>query len=105
MLGVKMIGRHGEDETVFRAFETDGVVAAVGIDHALGEGAGVDEFGQGSGEMAILFLELVLGAENDAHVGEGGRFGVGAGRVAGEFWLVVEGEFGRRAREPAQIKW
>jgi hypothetical protein len=91
MLGVEVAGRHGEDETVFLAFETGGVVAAVGIDHAFGEGAGVDEFGEGCGEMAVLFIELALGAENDAHIAKGGGFRVRACGVAGKFWLVGGG--------------
>jgi hypothetical protein len=45
MLGVEMVGGHSEDEAVFLALESDGVVAAMGIDHALGERAGVDELG------------------------------------------------------------
>jgi hypothetical protein len=41
-----VLGGHSEDEAVFLAFEADGVVAAVGVDHALGERSGVNEFGE-----------------------------------------------------------
>ena len=99
MLGVELFWRHGEDEAVVLAFESGGVVAAVGIDHALGEGAGVDEFGERRGVVVVLLVELALGAENDAHVGEGGEFGVRAGGVAGEFLLVGGGGSLCRGRE------
>src|SRR5258706_10619237 len=103
VLGIELFGGHGENEAVFLAFKAGGVVAAVGIDHALGERAGVDEFGERSGEVAVLLVELALGAENDAHVGESGGFRVGAGGVAGEFRLVGGGRGlsgrGRNLRE------
>jgi len=38
--------------------------------------------------VVILLLEAVLGADHDAHVGERGSFGIGAGRVAGELRLI-----------------
>src|SRR5579863_8837129 len=79
MLGVELLGRHGEDVAVIFAFETGGVVSAIGIDHALGEGAGVDKIRERFGEVAVLLLKLVLGADDDAHVAEGCRFGIGAG--------------------------
>src|SRR5579863_7890904 len=63
VFGVEVLRGHGEDEAVFFAFEAGGVVAAVGIDHAVGEGAGVDEFGEGGGEVSVLLFEAVLGAE------------------------------------------
>jgi len=88
VFGVEMLGRHGEDEAVFLAAEAGAVVATVGIDHAFGEGSGVDELGERRGKVAVLLLEVVLGAEDDAHVAEGGRFGIGAGGISGELWLV-----------------
>ena len=88
MLGVEVLGSHGEDETVFLAFEAGGVISAVGVDHAFGEGAGVHQFGERGGEVVVLFLEAMLCAEDNAHVGEGGGFRVRAGRVAGKFWLI-----------------
>src|SRR2546427_3135442 len=37
MLGIELLGSHGEDVAAFLAFEAGGVVSALGIDHALGE--------------------------------------------------------------------
>src|SRR5580658_2898856 len=88
VLGVDLFGRHGEDKAVFLALEVGGVVAAVGVDHALGERSGVDEFGERSGKVVVLLVELVLGADYDPHVGQSGRFGIGAGGVSVEFRLV-----------------
>src|SRR5438445_2688478 len=65
-----------------------GVVSALGIDHALGEGAGVNQFGQGCRVVVILLVELLLCPDYDAHVGKSGGFGVGACGVALELWLV-----------------
>ncbi len=91
MLRVQMVRRHRENEAVFLTFEAGGIVSAVRIDHAFGEGSGVDQFGQCDGEVIVLFFEAVLGAQDDAHVGEGSGFGVGAGGIAGEFGLVGGG--------------
>src|SRR5208282_3788059 len=91
VLGVEVLRRHGQDEAILLAFEAGGIVAAVGVDHALGEGAGVHQFGERSCEVSVLLFETVLGAQNYAHVGEGGGFGVGAGGVAGELWLIDGG--------------
>ncbi len=88
MLGVEVLGRHGENETVFLAFEAGGVIPAVGIDHAFGEGAGVDQFVQRSREVVVLLLKAVLGTEYDAHVGESFRLGIRAGGVSGKFWFI-----------------
>ena len=88
MLGVETLRRHRQDEAVFLAFEAGGIVTAVGVNHALGEGAGVDQFVQGSGEVAVLLLKAVLGAEYDAHVGESFRLGIGASGVSGEFRFI-----------------
>ena len=71
----------------FLPLKPSGIVAAVGVDHALGERSGVDEFGQRCGEVAVLLIEVVLGAENDAHVGERRGLGVRTSGVSGEFWL------------------
>src|SRR5258706_8972829 len=91
VLGIELFGGHGENEAVFLAFKAGGVVAAVGIDHALGERAGADEFGERSGEVAVLLVELALGAENDAHVGESGGLRAGAGGVPWGVRLVRGG--------------
>jgi len=88
MLSVLMLRRHAKDKAIFLAFEADGIVAAVRIDHAFGERAGVNQFGERSSVVVILLLEAVLGADHDAHVGERGSFGIGAGRVAGELRLI-----------------
>ena len=74
VLRVELFGRHGESEAIFLALEADGVIAAIGIDHALGERAGVDEFRERRGEAVILFVELALSAQDRAHVAQGGGF-------------------------------
>jgi hypothetical protein len=74
VLGVELFGRHGESEAIFLALEADGVIAAIGIDHTLSEGAGVDEFRQGRGEVVILLVELALGPQDSTHVAQGGGF-------------------------------
>src|ERR1700733_12397386 len=88
---IDLFGRHGEDEAVLLAFESGSVIAAVRIDHALGERSGMYEFGQRGGEAIILLMEPAVGADVHAHVGEGGRFGVRASGVAGKFWLIGAG--------------
>ena len=82
MLGVQILRRHGKGVAVFFAFEGCVVVSTVGVDHAFGEGSGVHQFGEGGGEVVVLLVELALGADDDAHVGERGGLGVGAGRIA-----------------------
>ena len=88
VLRVLVLGRHRENEAVVLAFEVGGVIAAVGIDHAFGERSGVDEFRQSGGEVAVLFLKAMLGAQHDAHVSEGDSLGIGAGRITGELGLI-----------------
>ena len=88
VLGVHILWSHGEDVAVFLAFEVCGVVSALGVDHALGERSGVHEVSEGSGEVVVLFVELVLGTDDDAHVSEGGGLRIGAGRIAGELGFV-----------------
>src|SRR5271169_3863223 len=70
VLGVELFGGHGEDEAVFLALESGSVITAVGVDHAFGERAGVYEFSQRRGVVAVLLVELALGTEDDANVGE-----------------------------------
>src|SRR5258705_13388384 len=79
--GVELFWHHGESKAGFLSLEAYGVVAAVGMDHAFSEGAGVDEFSEGGGEVVVLFVELALGADHDAHVGKGSGLGIGAGGV------------------------
>lgn len=88
VLGVHIFWSHGEDVAVFLAFEVCGVVSALGVDHARGERSGVHEVSESSGEVVVLFIELALGTDDDAHVSEGRGFGVGAGRIAGELGFV-----------------
>ena len=88
VLGVHIFRSHGEDVAVFLSLEACAVVAAVGVDHALGEGAEVHEFRERGGEVPVLLVEQALGAEDHSHVAERGCIGVGAGRIAGELGLV-----------------
>ena len=88
MLSVHIFRCHGQDVTILLAFETGGVIAAVGIHHALGERTGVHKFGQRRGIVAVLLVEQFLGANDNAHVGQCGGFGVGASGIASEFWCV-----------------
>src|SRR5260370_15186941 len=74
VLRVELFGRHGESEAIFLALEADGVIAAIGIDHTLGERAGVDQFRERRGEVAILLVELSLGTHDSTHVAHGGGF-------------------------------
>ncbi len=46
------------------------------------------QFGKGCSEVVVLLVELALGADDDAHVGERGGFGIGAGRITVELGRV-----------------
>ena len=94
VLGVQLLGSHGHVEPVLVGLEADCVVAAIGIHHALSEGSAVNQLGERSGVVAILFVEPHLGAHHDPHVGERGEFRVRAGRVAVVLGLVDRTRWG-----------
>src|SRR5579859_590790 len=92
VLGIQIFGGHGQHVAIFLSFEADGIVAALGTDHALRERAGMDEFAKAGGIVSILLVEQFLGANNDAHVRQSLEFGVGTRGIA----LVLGGVAGRR---------
>src|SRR2546430_15408580 len=58
VLGVQLLGRHGEDKAVLLAFKAGGVVAAIGVGHAFGERSAVNQFSQRRGETIVLLVEF-----------------------------------------------
>ena len=97
VLGVEIFRCHREREVVFLRPESDGVVAAFGVDHALRERSGMNQLGEGNGKVAVVLIEKHLSAHDDARVGERGRFGIRTGWIAVEF-RGVTGSLGSRGR-------
>src|ERR1700683_187344 len=95
-LGVGLLRRYGPEEAVFLSFEAGGVIAAVQVDHAFGKRSGVNQFGERRGEVVVLLVELVLGADHDSHIGKGCGLGIRAGGVAAKFRLIGWGRGLRR---------
>ena len=88
VLCVEILRGHRKDVAVLFALEARCVVASIGVNHALGEGAGMHELGERGSEVVVSSFELALSANHDVQVSERGEFGVGTGRIAAEFGLV-----------------
>src|SRR5581483_1667722 len=80
---------HGEDVAVVLAFVAGGVIATVGIDHALGEISGMDELIQRERVVSVLLVERLFGADDDAHVCQSVKLRVRSRRVALVFWGIA----------------
>src|ERR1700758_669819 len=91
VLWVEILRRHGEREVVFFRLETHGVVAALRIDHALGEGSAVNQLVERGSVVTVLFVKHYLSAHDHAHVAEGGGFGIGTRRISVELGSVGGG--------------
>src|SRR5579864_4004103 len=74
MCCVESLGHHRENVAVLFSLEAYRVVAAVGVDHALGKASGMDEFSERSGVMSVLLVERLLCADDAAHVRDGHEF-------------------------------
>jgi hypothetical protein len=88
MLSVELLRSQRELESFLMGSKAHAVIATFRVDHAFGEGAGVDQISKRSGEVAIFLFVLPLSTQNGAHVTEGARLGVGAGWIAREFGLI-----------------
>src|SRR5271169_111872 len=64
MFEVQLLGRQRQFITILAGAKTHGVVAAVGLGHAAGKGAGVHQIRQGRGVLVILFVVLLLGPDD-----------------------------------------
>src|ERR1700752_5539274 len=91
VLRVEIFRGHGEREIVFFRLETHGVVTALRVDHALGEGSAVNQLVERGSVVTVLFVEHYLSAHDDAHVAEGGSFGGGTRRISVELGGVPGG--------------
>src|ERR1700690_1176621 len=85
---VHLLGGERQFITIFTGVETHGVIPAIGLGHAAGEGTGVNQVRQGGGVLVILFVVLLLGADDGSHVTQGVGFGIRAGRIPLKLWLV-----------------
>src|ERR1700675_4694122 len=68
MFGVHLLGRQCQFVTIFAGMKTHGVVPTIGLGHAAGKGAGVNQVRQGRGIPDILFLVLLLSPNEGMHV-------------------------------------
>src|SRR5579863_1473543 len=88
MLTIHLLRSHRQFITVLAGVETYGVIPAIGLSHAFGKGAGVNQVRQASGVLVIFFVVLLLRPDDSAHVTQGVGFGLRTGRVSLELWLI-----------------
>src|ERR1700684_3039442 len=93
MVGVHVLGSHGEGKTVLLSLETYRIVAAVWVDHALLKRSPMHQLWQRGGVVSVFLVEEALGSQYDSHITQGQIFRIGTGRVAAVLGLV-----GRRRR-------
>ena len=83
VLGIENFGRELQAELGLAAAEAHGVIALLGLGHALGEGAGMDQGRERGGVLRVLLEVHLLRVEQRTHVAEGQGFGIRARGIAG----------------------